>query len=306
MHEYITRNLYYAGIHLLFASCVCVAALILTSIPRGSATTKYWIWIATSLNFTLPLGALLDRLFALHLSWAAPLGFVGVTAGRLTSNSRIAGALAAVWLVGALLMFIRLLSRLRLERRQARGRNSIEPHEKFQFRGIPITFDAHQLPGVGGVLRPRISFPRGILDLLSMPEFNAVLIHELTHAKRRDNLLRLLHEVGRCGLWFHPLVWLTGERLALYRELSCDESAIQVGRGPDLISALSKLASLENELLLRASISSQLSRRVSRLAGHIPASGQRASLLLAAVFSTALALSVFETVAHTACCFIRK
>jgi Zn-dependent protease with chaperone function len=85
--------------------------------------------------------------------------------------------------------------------------------------------------------------------LLSEPEINAVLIHELTHARRRDNLTRLIYEAGLCVLWFHPLVWLAGSRLALYRELSCDEPVIQSGHGGDLVSALTKLANPEGTLL---------------------------------------------------------
>ena len=50
--------------HLLFASIVWLAASLLISLPRGSATTKYWIWTATAVNFFLPLGAILDRLWA--------------------------------------------------------------------------------------------------------------------------------------------------------------------------------------------------------------------------------------------------
>jgi hypothetical protein len=38
--------------HLLFASIVWLAASLLTTMPRGSATAKYWIWVATSLNFS--------------------------------------------------------------------------------------------------------------------------------------------------------------------------------------------------------------------------------------------------------------
>jgi beta-lactamase regulating signal transducer with metallopeptidase domain len=303
---YVTRGIYYAGVHVFFASSVCLLAWALTLIPRGSATTKYWIWVATSLNFAVPLGAIVDKSFAAHLSWAAPLGLIGEIASRMVSNSRIATGLAAVWLVGALAMFIRLVSRIRFEQRNASISHPVEVNGNVQIHGIPITFDATQLPGVGGVLYPRISFPRRILDLLSVQEFDAVLLHELTHARRRDNLLRLLHEVALCGLWFHPLVWLAGERLALYRELSCDDSAILVGRRADLVSALSKLASLDNELLLRASISSQLTRRLSRLDGQIPASGRLGNVLLTVAFSTGIGVGVFETVAHTACCFLRK
>ena len=73
MAEHLAPVLYYFGVHLLYGSMVWLAAWTLTSIPRGSATTKYWIWLATSLNFILPVGAILDKLFAPHLSWATPL-----------------------------------------------------------------------------------------------------------------------------------------------------------------------------------------------------------------------------------------
>ena len=51
MHEHITRALYYFEVHLLFASIVWCAAWVLTSIRQGSATMKYWIWVAALLNF---------------------------------------------------------------------------------------------------------------------------------------------------------------------------------------------------------------------------------------------------------------
>lgn len=100
MHEHITRALYYFEIHLLYASMVGVAAWALTSIRGGSATTKYWIWVATALNFMLPVGAALDKLWASHLSWAAPLGIIGDFANTV-SRGRIAGMLSVVWLLGA-------------------------------------------------------------------------------------------------------------------------------------------------------------------------------------------------------------
>jgi beta-lactamase regulating signal transducer with metallopeptidase domain len=160
---------------------------------------------------------------------------------------------------------------------------------------------------VDGVLRPHISLPKGIDRLLSERELNAVLIHELTHAKRRDNLIRLIHEVGLCGLWFHPLVWITGSRLSLYRELSCDESVIKSAHGADLISALAKLASPEETFLLQATASSFLTHRLALLAVAQPQRSCRAaSALLALAFGAVLLASVFETVAHTACCFVAR
>ena len=132
------------------------------------------------------------------------------------------------------------------------------------------------------------------------------MIHEITHAKRRDNLIRLVHEIGLCALWFHPLVWITGARLSLYRELSCDESVIRGARGRDLVSALAKLANPEQPFLLQAMASSFLSLRIAHLTMPQPRTGSVASRLLAMTFGAVLAMGVFQTVAHTACCFLAK
>jgi beta-lactamase regulating signal transducer with metallopeptidase domain len=142
--------------------------------------------------------------------------------------------------------------------------------------------------------------------MLSPDELDAVLIHELTHARRRDNLIRLIHELGRCLLWFHPLVWIAGSRLAVFRELSCDESVIETAHGRDLVSALAKLADPSEAFLLQSAAWSFLSHRLARLVGQPRPSSRAASTLLILVFGALLVGGVFETVAHTACCFITR
>jgi beta-lactamase regulating signal transducer with metallopeptidase domain len=311
MHEHIAQTLYYLGVHLLFASMVWTAAWVLTSILRGSATTKYWIWLATSLNFILPLGAILDKIWAPHLSWARPLGAIGDVGARLSESATLVAVLGGSWLVGATLMLTRLCLRVRAERREARAAVSqSDPVSRRSILagGVPVKFaGTRQAPAVGGLVNPYISLPHGIERLLTKPELNAVLLHELTHAKRLDNLARLIHEVGLCVLWFHPLVWITGSRLSLYRELSCDESVIENARGSDLVSALAKLANPEEPLLLQASASSFLSHRLARLsASPAQRSGLVANTALIVVFCIALFAGVFETVAHTACCFVHR
>jgi len=306
MLEYIARPVYYVGVHLLYASLVWLAAWTLTSIVRGTATTKYWVWVATSLNFVLPLGAVLDKSLAAHLSWAKPLGVIGGAGLRIAENATMVGA---VWLLGATLMAGRLFWRIRADRRDAQaGQSATDSKGNFLVQGTPVRFSpAGNGPVVDGVLRPQICLPYEIDRLLTKSELNAVLLHELTHARRRDNLIWLIHEIGLCLLWFHPLVWVTGSRLALYRELSCDESVIQSAHGRDLISALAKLANPEGEFLLRASASSFIGRRLERLAAVRPRRRYVATnVLLIVIFSSLVLAGVFETVAHTACCFVAK
>lgn len=304
MHEHIARTVYYFGVHLTYASLVCLFAWGLTSTLRASATSKYWIWAVASLNFVLPLGAVVDKSFASHLSWAAPLSAVGPV-GIVVADH--AAGVGAVWLAGVLLMSARLWVLLR-QRRGPEQSGAGDPAPRLFLDGIAVRFTAGGGgPAVKGVLRPHISLPLGIDGILTKPELNAVLLHELTHARRRDNLIRLLHELAQCLLWFHPLVWMAGSRLALYRELSCDEVVIQRAQGRELVAALAKLSHPENSPLLEAAASSFMSHRLSPLTAEAPRRSCAATnALLYAVFGTIVFAGVFETVAHTACCFVAQ
>jgi beta-lactamase regulating signal transducer with metallopeptidase domain len=306
MIEHITRALYCFEVHRLYASLVWFAAWVLTAIPRVNATTKYWIWVATALNFIFPLGAVVDRFWGWHLSWATPLSIIGAVAGRITRSSG-AGVFCVVWLLAATLMFTRLCFGIRAERGDAQAlasQNSREARWSFYAQGVQVRIAASwQASAVDGVLHPYISFPRGIDRVMSEPEPKAVLIHELTHARRLDNSIRLIHEVRLCGLWFRPLVWITESRLALYRELSCDESVIQSAHGGDLVSALAKLANPEEGFLLQATASSFLSHRLAPLNAPPQRMCRAANTTLTVVFG-AVSLRAFLEPAHTACCWV--
>jgi beta-lactamase regulating signal transducer with metallopeptidase domain len=313
MHELIATVMYHAGVHLLFASAVGCVAWALTSVPGVSATTKYWIWVVTAFNFVVPTAALIDEIWAAHLTWARPLGAIGDSVSKMTEG-RVALVLGVVWLAAALTMFLRLMSRIRRECREPltpAGPGNRDRGSNFIADGIPVSFgEDHPSPAVRGVLYPRVLFPSGIHGLLTGREFHAVLIHELAHARRRDNLIRLLYEVSLCALWFHPLIWFAGARMALYRELSCDESVIRQAHGQALVSALAKLAlpeqAREQAGFLQATASSHLRYRLARLAGPVGATSRAASMLVTSLFAAGIATGIFQTVAHTACCFAAK
>jgi beta-lactamase regulating signal transducer with metallopeptidase domain len=309
VHEHIARAMYYFSIQLLYASFVGCAAWVLTSIRGSNATTKYWIWVVTAFNFVIPVGALVDKIWAPHLTWASPLGAIGGPIWDLTEG-RKAVVLAAMWVAGTFLMLLRLMSRLRTDRRETQSLARLTEHgavSDFVADGIPVSFGEHYpSPVVRGVLNPRILLPTGIHRLLNRREFDAVLLHELAHARRRDNLIRLLYEVSLCALWFHPLIWFAGARIALYRELSCDESVIRRAHGKALVSALAKLAVPEQAGFLQATASSHLSHRLERLEKPAPTISPAATVLVTSLFATVMAAGVLGTIGHTACCFLLK
>ena len=299
--------MYHLAVHLLYASIVGSAAWVLTSIRAASATTKHWIWVVTALNFVVPSGALIDMLWARYFTSSRPLAAIVGPISNMTKGWT-AGVLAVIWIAGAFCMFIRLVSRIRRERCEEQAQLSnrgVTP--TFVADGIPVSFgDRHLSPTVRGILSPRILLPTGIDRLLNQREFRAVLIHELVHARRRDNLLRLLYEISLCVLWFHPLVWLAGARTALYRELSCDESVIRRADGQALVSALGKLAVPEQAGFLQATASSHVRYRLTQLMEPAQTTGRAANLILSSLFAGVIGAGVFQTIAHTACCFLLK
>jgi beta-lactamase regulating signal transducer with metallopeptidase domain len=259
------------------------------------------------------LGGFLDRFGASPVSWATQLPGLDEIGMGISRHLAAGGVLLAVWLCGAGLMAARLVAQVRNDRRDAGTagaqvtlgleRGGLEP--SFLAQGVPVRLSASgQGPSVDGVLRPYISLPLGIDRLLSQKELDAVLIHEVTHARRRDNLVGLLYEIALCALWFHPLVWLTGSRLAMFRELSCDDPVIESSRGADLVAAMAKLVVPGQLHSLRAGAATLFSHRLTRLtASQRERTSRVADSLLIVLFSAIFLACVLETVAHTGSCF---
>jgi len=82
--------------------------------------------------------------------------------------------------------------------------------------------------GVTGLFRSRVIVPEGFFAALEDREVDAVLLHELMHVKRHDNLLRLCQAGVVAIFWFHPLVWWLDRRLRWESERACDEGVLRL------------------------------------------------------------------------------
>jgi beta-lactamase regulating signal transducer with metallopeptidase domain len=79
-------------------------------------------------------------------------------------------------------------------------------------------------PMLIGVFRPAIVLPdRGYTDA----QLRAVLLHELTHLRRGDVLVKWLSVLACAVHWFNPVVWLVRREIDRACELACDEAVIR-------------------------------------------------------------------------------
>ncbi len=72
-----------------------------------------------------------------------------------------------------------------------------------------------------------------VLPSADIPEkdFQYIILHELTHYKRRDMFYKWLVQLTVCLHWFNPLVHLMGRETARACEFSCDEAVLaKMGR----------------------------------------------------------------------------
>ncbi|MFZ7102384.1 MAG: M56 family metallopeptidase [Peptococcaceae bacterium] len=96
-------------------------------------------------------------------------------------------------------------------------------------------------PFVLGVFKPRIYLPVG----LSEKEKSYILLHEQTHIRRHDHIVKFVAYFILCLHWFNPLVWIAFLLMGVDMEMSCDECVLKemgVGTKKDYSLSLLSLA----------------------------------------------------------------
>lgn len=83
--------------------------------------------------------------------------------------------------------------------------------------------DQMRVPTAIGFTKPLVVIPTWALEELSPLELNAILLHELAHLARRDDWSNLIQKILGALLFFHPAVWWIEKKLALEREMACDD-----------------------------------------------------------------------------------
>jgi uncharacterized protein (TIGR03435 family) len=228
----------------LFAAA---AGLITVALRRNQARIRYRVWMAASLKFFVPFAVLVAA--GGHLSWhtapipvvtqpgfahdveeaaqpfVAPMAVAPAAKGTAADPILIIGI---VWGGGIIAVLCHWM--LRWSRMRSILRSSAPLDLSFP---VPVrTCSALTEPGIYGVFRPVLLIPEGITAYLIPEQLQAILAHESSHIRRRDNLTSFLHMLVEAVFWFHPLVWWIGSRLVEERERACDEEVLQRGIEP--------------------------------------------------------------------------
>lgn len=227
------------------------------------------------------------------------------------------GWLALLWLVGVgtlschLLVGYSAVARLRRKASIQHGGPLFDALSKMR-RASPslvpfshiATHDAVSSPMVIGILRPLIIVPTQLSGRLQTLELEAVLLHELAHIRRGDNLSLLLQRLVSIALFFHPTVWLAGHQLKHNAELACDDYSLQTtGDSPAYARGLVRVAELAHLkynahrrlplMSIYAAVESNLTARTRRaLAGGARRMGSSARLAAALLLCAAAAATL--------------
>ena len=233
--------------HLWQSTVFAAFAFVLTlALKRNQARVRYGVWMAASAKFLLPFSLLMDAGQWIHSQLATPITKPNVAtvmeqvaqpfqtiqnldSAGTTANVRhfewLPAFLLAAWICGVLLFatrWVRAWMRIRAAMRDA------VPTEIDA--DVPVLSSPTLLePGIFGILHPVLLLPKGILERLRPEQLRAIVLHEMCHVRRKDNLTFTVHMTVQGLFWFHPLTWWIGVRLIEEREHACDEAVLDSG-----------------------------------------------------------------------------
>ena len=241
--------------HLIESSVfACAIAIIALFMRNASAAARYVLWFCAVAKFALPLvllarlGVIFQSLFPVKffaLASSANLSgthYLPPNASNVSSGDGLPHWLllliAVAWLSGSTIIFalwIRQSIRFRqpLEIPAEAECGVLDPLR--QRLGIQRVIGLRYSPsnrnevGLWGFFHPTVRIPKGLSTQLTPAEFEAVLLHELAHVRRQDNLCAAFAHCIVCAFWFYPLLWWIEQRLSIERERACDEMVIHHG-----------------------------------------------------------------------------
>jgi beta-lactamase regulating signal transducer with metallopeptidase domain len=250
------------------------AWILLRIVGRRNSSTRFAVWFFALLAIAaLPI-----------LSVAASSARAGSAGSAITVPGSWALVIFFVWALIAGIALLRVGIGLWQLRKLRRSCSAIDPAaldpelratlQAFQpIRRVTLCqSDRLRVPTAIGFLKPVVVIPTWAMGELSTAELNSILIHELAHLRRWDDWTNLAQQILKALLFFHPAVWWIENKLALEREMACDDAVLAETANPKgyakcLISVAEKSFMRRGLALAQAAVNRvrQTSLRVSQI-----------------------------------------
>ena len=249
-----------------------------------SAVTRFAVWFSTLLVVvSLPLFVSVNGARALHRpeleissAWATDLFIIWAAIASIMLL-RLAGSLRQVW---------RLRQRCEAMDLEKYPELAETARQCSSARNVKLLVsDELRVPTALGFFQPAVVLPAWALSELSSEELRVVLLHELAHLRRWDDWTNLAQKLLKAIFFFHPAVWWIESRLALEREMACDDLVLEQTANPhgyaaSLVSlaekAFASKVGMQKALALAQSALGQVRQISRRLAQILDPSRTRA------------------------------
>ncbi len=224
---------------LVAVSCQLVVPFVVAVVLDRLLPARAWpelraaVWGLVALKLLLPP--------TLGTAWHAPIAAAVAPSPTLLAGAELwYGWLLAIWAGGALAwVAIATAAQRRVLRAARRWAVPTSAALRTELLGLAARIGLRRLPsilttdasvGTFVLARPRQWL---VIDRVQLRALDAVarrhlLLHELTHARRRDAQVALVGTLLQAIWWFHPLAWLLMRRLHALRELCCDQAVVRV------------------------------------------------------------------------------
>jgi len=215
---------------------ICLARLLLKKAPK---IVSYCLWAAAGFRLVFPFS--IESMFSLipFRSQTIPQDIAMQPVPRIDSGMEVIDTIVSgvlptaaphasvsplqiwtsaglqLWFFGVLFMIVYGIASYLIVKRRMRG-SVCTDSRVFENENIKSPF-------VLGVISPKIYIPAG----LSRDERECIILHERTHIRRHDHIIKFVVYFILCLHWFNPLVWVAFLLMGVDMEMSCDEYVLK-------------------------------------------------------------------------------
>ena len=202
-----------------------------------SKTWMYYIWLAVILRLLIPYSPKINIMRSLYNSIESNNQILSIFSNA-PINSNVGSYIGIAWLsIVAVLMIKKVISYQVYTRYIKANRKEIDNEDITRiFREVCremsienkiglYSYKMINCPMLIGFLKPYIVLPETMLN--KTHDLRYILVHEITHHKRKDFLYKWLIQIILCVYFFNPVVYLIRDVVNKYCEFSCYEMLIR-------------------------------------------------------------------------------